>query len=669
MSLFVLCFSSIPVFGERVDIWIASQNCEFILEKRKCAQIVNDCFANENGPYNSFCQKIGVGNPNSAVTNRHKKIRGKETEGATVDEVDEFAGTSGEDLTNSGGSNPQEPQPQNEVVNDISCPIPSGRVTKEESDDYEACKRLKEGLANNTNTHYKHCQGGSVDGIEVANCAQFKSFYENCLEESGSSTRNPSKDVSNSCATTAKIEVNRCADTNDASCNSFGNDTGESVAEGFKSASYVDERIKECKSKAKEAKQCCNNPLSCFEATKDSKITTQDVQTVSTLMTVIGQLNGNGSVADACKQAKTTNSIGALANSAMSATCIFEKRKCDSECETAEVELEQLIAACSGPSAAVKQTCYGAAGMMAKYKAALKEVKRETSSCLRLNGKAGELAVAAVSQAAAAKLAAECEEQASAASPDLLGDTPLGAPDCSDPANASNPFCLNCQKAGSENNPICQQINSASKVTSGSGSLSAYDGANQYGTSGAGGNSDFDTADTGQGQNQMPVGFGDGNSSNKTAGVGAGGGGVPNSGGGGFGSGGSGGGRRGPGKSRYNTNTLHGVSGGGGYSVSSMGFKSGGGGFRGYGNGNNRGRGGSKKGLKGFDIKKYLPGRSAPRRAPAGLASERPDISAVSANIFEKISHRYIKICRQGRFLEQCPYAKPVRIRGLKTPN
>ena len=271
----------------------------------------------------------------------------------------------------------------------------------------------------------------------------------------------------------------------------------------------------------------------------------------------------------------------------------------------------------------------------------------ESSQCRSLNGQIAAQAIQGISSALAAQIASQCQ-QMTAQSNGLQPSDIEFLPDCSDPANSSNPNCNGeCSGPDAASNPFCK-TGAGTAGNGGAGTSYAMHEAS-YGDNNANYDSNPDLLD-GVGM-QENIGFGAEGQSQANA--------IQGGGGGGMGSGAGGASLGGDGKGKaqgggYNTNVLKGASGGGGYvgpSTGSVGVSSSGGGFKGYGRARRAG------GDDSIDLKQFLPGgKKDPRkRTVAALAgSKAAQIGRKETNIFQTMSVKYRQMCKLKRMWD-CP--------------
>lgn len=375
------------------------------------------------------------------------------------------------------------------------------------------------------------------------------------------------------------------------------------------------EQISACDAAFAEASLCCGNPMACLVGGNDATVgnnvnagiglVMQGGQMYSGMQQQEADMNGQPSTA-MCDFMNTAGTAGAGINAASAAVCMQKKSACNRVCD--------------GVS---------------------------TGKCNQFNAAVAQSAIQGVSMALAASIANQCANL-SAQSNGLQPSDIEFLPDCSDPANSSNPNCNGeCSGPDAASNPFCK-TGTGGTGNGGAGTSYAMHEAS-YGDNNANYDSNPDLLD-GVGM-QENIGFGAEGQSQANAIQGGGGGGM------GSGAGGANLGSDGKGKAQgggYNTNVLKGASGGGGYvgpSTGSVGVSSNGGGFRGYGRA--RGSGGDDT----IDLKQFLPGgKKDPRkRTVAALAGAKAaQIGRKETNIFQTMSVKYRQMCKLKRMWD-CP--------------
>ena len=442
-------------------------------------------------------------------------------------------------------------------------------------------------------------------------------------------------------------------------------DTQNTVADGdanmpagFPQPQEVESDRELCESAHKSANVCCNDPVQCI--TGLSGPTSSAVSAVGSLLmgaTSMMALNGTANSQDAAGIAKSCNLMkmvamgGTIANTALGAKCYSEKSSCEDKCQEIDDKYRKVLAQCDDLKTAFRSNNSGPlcpSSWYQGYAAAQSAAAGRGKRCTGYNSNVAAMGNQAAQSAAASGFADLCNQAATAQATGFpnIDQQPVFSGDCNDPANASNPICVNCRGTAALTDPLCKGLAPSSNTSS--GTSSAFQSPD-FGTRAING-SDINVPDT-NGQVQDPL-FGNGLSAeSKSNSVpsnggsftgGSGGGGMPFSGGGGGGYGG------GPG---YDTDILKGLGGGGGYSASPVPTDSRGG-YSGGGQANTKR---SDNPFDKFDLKKYLPGnnKSGANRGPAGTDEYRrnPEIGGPHEDLFEKIHRRYRIMCNQGRFI------------------
>lgn len=376
--------------------------------------------------------------------------------------------------------------------------------------------------------------------------------------------------------------------------------------------------ISACDAAFAEATLCCTNPMACLIGGNDEHVGSQVQQGIGLVatggqmyagyQTQNAQMEGKPSSA-MCDFMNTAGTVGAGINAASAAVCMQKKSVCNSICK--------------GTS---------------------------TGKCDQFNTNVAQAAMQAVSMGLASKIASQCQ-QMTASSNGLQPSDLDFMPDCSDPANSSNPNCNgDCSGPDAASNPFCKTAINGANATGAGGSGTSYgmDSTN-YGSNSAEAYDSNPNLGDSIGE-QMNLGSAAEGQAQANAIQGGGGGGMGN----GAGSASLGDDRGGQSAGGgYNTGVLKGVAGGGGYvgpSTGSVGVSSAGGGFRGYGN---TGGGGTDS----IDLKQFLPGgKKDPRkRTVAGLAgSVAGQIGRKETNIFQTMSVKYRQMCQLKRMWD-CP--------------
>lgn len=413
------------------------------------------------------------------------------------------------------------------------------------------------------------------------------------------------------------------------------------------SEAQVTAEVKACTDSKEVADTCCGDPVQCMD--EDSEFSLGNMQLI-TSMTMAGNTLAGGSIAEQCSRAKKLNQFGSLANSAMAVTCQTQKTSCEDACGKSLQKYKALLDECKQGTPLLNPMQRSQCN---RFFQAYNTLNRTNKSCEGLAGQVSTMGVQAVSQVQAARMNELCEEQAkaSANAPTFVDNGPA-QPDCADPANASNPFCQNCSGPEAANNPACQP--SAQNQGTPHGSVAqTYGGTAQFGQ-----NSTFGSTSSDEETYQQSASFDTPvDTINKTTGIRKGnGGGAPQVGSAGSGLSANSGSKR-HGKSRYKTDTLRGLNGYGGASVSSMGFQISPG-SRGPASVDSKTFQTAKR-LKKFNLKNYVPKihKTLLERAPAGSITKEV-ASRHSKNLFQKVSDLFYRKCKTGEFFDCKEVAK-----------
>lgn len=374
-----------------------------------------------------------------------------------------------------------------------------------------------------------------------------------------------------------------------------------------------------CEAAFNDAYDCCTNPMGCMLGGESTETADNVATGMSVITQTIGMVSGSGllGMKKLCNLMNTAGTATAGINAAGAAVCASKKSNCSRVCR--------------------------AAGAPA-------------NRCDSFNTEIGQQTSQAISSMLAVKLAGECSELAS----NNLepGDIDFRV-DCSDPKNASSPYCRDCNGPTAANNPFCRNQLAYDGGAQGSSGGAFSNSTGQDGTNFGSNDGDFHNVDTGDNlEEQEDFGqFAEASASSNGIGAG-GGGGAPAGGSASLGSDSDGGSGSGAGGG-YNTNVLKGAQGGGGYTggatTSRVRYGSGGGGYN-YGTG-------KSSGMKGIDLKKFLPGGSknkARGRRLASLGGADSKIRKKEGNIFHTMTLKFRQMCQLKR-LSDCPPSKKKR--------
>ena len=403
-------------------------------------------------------------------------------------------------------------------------------------------------------------------------------------------------------------------------------------------AQQAERDLDACREQVSRTKRCCTNPVACMTSggVQDAYNTLSALAAVGADV-MMGTSGGDPKkLQQACSVMQALGYGSGAANAGLAGVCYSEISSCEDKCDRIKTQYQAYINEnCSGGA-----PC--ASSVKSRIQSAISSAKSASNSCSAMNGQVQMMATQAVAGGLSGAFGGLCANisTATATPPSML---PVTNTDCSNPANAGNPICLNCSNPANASNPLCPKL----------GNQGLGDGS---GVSLAG-NPNFGAGSASQNNVGANAGF-DGNSQKGVTGGGqfkpASSGGVPNGGGQMLGGNSSGnnsfgipdrsqqGGGRG-----YNTDVMQGTGGGGGYSVSSAPVAAGGGGFGGYGQQD------EKRNAKPFDLRNYLPGGTKdPKRGIAGIGSPTPEIGNRYVDIFQRVHDRYAALCRLERMLE-----------------
>lgn len=331
-----------------------------------------------------------------------------------------------------------------------------------------------------------------------------------------------------------------------------------------------------------------------------------------------GAMSGSKSksVQKACKIARGVGYGSAAMNTAFAVNCYSSRSRCISTCQ------ETVNALAGAAAAAAQQTA-----------------QASLNACRGFTDEISMMATQAAVSMFGGEMARMCENLAKVDTFDIPPPEtgpPSGGPDCSDPAYASNPICLDCRSPESRNNPMCRSVGPPNPGEDGGRSNQSSErpgGPGEYDLGGLGLDGD------GTQVPDLPI-IPPGTARGPSGG-GGGGGGLPG-GGGPQGYEGEGGGH---GPSGINTDILHGLGGGGGYSTSNVPLGGGGGG--GFGPGR---AGATDEGDK-FDLRKFLPGRQGVKglqKISGSEASRHPELAPSHDNLWRRVSAKYQQLCQRG---------------------
>ena len=406
-------------------------------------------------------------------------------------------------------------------------------------------------------------------------------------------------------------------------------------------AELYEARIKQCQSKGKEAQYCCGSgAVACLAGFKESDGMGSLIGTGSVILQSLILARQTQSVQENCDSQEGLSAFSAGINAATAVKCHTVRSSCQSDCGLIKQELEAKQNLCSAEATSCKTT----------YKRLIGQLNFQINTCKELvTNEVGMGAQAATTLVTTHQMAKLCKEVVAASPPPVAPGIP-GNDLCKDPTDLSNPYCRQqfCAQPGSLSLPECQGPGSNTPPSQKVG----LDGSNSFGSANfgsRGANADLNGIGDGLGE-QLPATGNNEINGREVVSTQGGTGGLPGGGGGGGGapadSGGGGGAAN-----KLNTNTLHGLASGNGYSVSSMGL-SGGGGY------SNPVRNGSNKKAKPFDLKQFLPKKNIQRKL-AGLSASHSGLAGQLAgkhdDIFKRVSNKYREMCILNRLY--CPKA------------
>ena len=390
----------------------------------------------------------------------------------------------------------------------------------------------------------------------------------------------------------------------------------------------------------RDAQSCCNQPMSCLTGRENPEVAGAVATLTGLIGTGVAMYAGqqNGGTNPGMQACKTLQYLGLGAgglNGVLGGVCTTRKLSCDSTCGEIYKKANELIAAnCSGPSASRSENCRALLNARSTAQTSL-------SSCSALNANIQEMGGQAISSLSGAGIASLCNQlSGSSTGFASLDRPPVFTGDCSNPANASNPACVNCSGPNAATNPLCK---TTPPPGLGDGPTSTSLAKANYGTSKESGSNVAGLESAGTQAAVTPTITPE---ANKNAGV---------QGGGGGGLGGAAApanndlGNQNPGVAGGpNADIMQGTTGGNGFSGYASAPQTGGGegGYSGYGGGS------SEYKAPGFNLAQYLPGGKK-AVAGRGLAAAAVGKSAELGNIQDDIWFRQTKYlnkwCRGDR--------------------
>lgn len=399
------------------------------------------------------------------------------------------------------------------------------------------------------------------------------------------------------------------------------------------------QQVQLCRDAAKRARECCNNPAACTVG--GGKEVGEAISALSALTAVggaalVGSTGGDaGKLQKACSILQAIGYGSAAVNGGAATVCYTAKSSCNDECDEISKKYQEMVDNCTPEMGCTSAT-------KSELQSQIRTGEANSRSCDALNGQISKSLAQGVVGGLGGQYAGLCAELSKASTGLPKFDTqPVFTTDCNNPANASNPACLNCSIAANQSNPLCRKPGG----TLGDGASVAVSSPGNFGVGTANANVDGNAGYDGPGQRAItpeikPAAASAKEVANNSGGamLGGGGGGNP-----GFGipDRPQGGGRGG-----YNTDIMQGVGGGGGYTVSSVPTAAGSG-FSGYGSA------APNNANKAFDLRQYLPGGAKdPKRKIAGLGVAVPEMGSRFDDIFKRVNDRVNVLCRLERLMD-----------------
>ncbi len=390
----------------------------------------------------------------------------------------------------------------------------------------------------------------------------------------------------------------------------------------------------------RDAQSCCNQPMSCLTGRENPEI----AGAVATLTGLIGtgvamyagqQQNPNDPGMQACKTLQYLGMGAGGLNGVLGGVCTTRKLSCDSTCGDIYKKANELIAVnCSGPSASRSENCRALLN-------ARSTAQTSISACSYLNANIQQMGGQAISSLSGAGIASLCNQlSGSSTGFAALDKPPVFTGDCSNPANASNPACVDCSNATvAATNPLCKTATPPPGLGDGPAALAKAN----YGTSKESGSNVAGLEMAGQQAAVTPAIQAE---ANKNAG-------VQGGGGGGLGAAAAPAnndlGNQNPGVAGGpNADIMQGTTGGNGFSGYASSPQTGGGegGYGGYGANPERSAG------PGFNLAQYLPGGKkavAGRGLAAAAVGKSSELGNVQDDIWFRQTKYMNKWCRGDR--------------------
>ena len=441
----------------------------------------------------------------------------------------------------------------------------------------------------------------------------------------------------------AKDPSSAKAPTNEAGTEKLSAESQANLLQELKNQAAED--LRKCTQDYEKAATCCMNPMKCAGG---SSMVTDGLNIATALGTTVGgammmQTGGNPAQMKGICEALKYGSMGtAAANVGLAGICSEKHNTCENTCEAVAAQWEGKVQ---------QYSAYPA--VKGEAQRTLAKMRDQKAQCGALASYATKMVAQGVSTGTAAALFQQCQNLTTQ-STGFENINTNRAVNCADPAYQNTAQCANC--ALYPNNPYCQMPNLAGSPSTvgtistrsvGNGSDASKfnvdslgDGTKQTGLGAAGGSGEASKALAMQSNagGQMLGGQANPNAGDQ--------------------------GGRNPGASgKPSADILQGERSGGGYST----FSSADGGFSGYGSHGGGGGSGMASALKGFDLKKYLPGQEkdpAARKLAAVGDPTKMINGKHECDLFACVSRRVTLICAQDRLMDCGTVVAPAKAGG-----
>lgn len=386
-----------------------------------------------------------------------------------------------------------------------------------------------------------------------------------------------------------------------------------------------------CKPQLEETQKCCQHPEQCL-----GNGGAQNSAILGSLQAVLSSAGQAASLSGACGQMQNVALTTTAINTALASQCVSKISQCKQSCSQVIEQARAMYAECRGSSTLCS----------VQERAELSRISGAGNSCEANESFAQQQANQTIASALTAKTMGLCKDATTGGTANTATNTAeirSLSINCLDSANAANPACqTRCNRAGSQNDPLCNQNSASGSFGSSNSGL-----VDPNGKSNSALKDSLDEVEANQAaltDNVAPT-------ASKTA---------ASSGGGGVGVGGGGDSPVDAPLRDY------------GSSLDSLSFdtKSVAGGVRtgsGYSGGSSRSPASSKEessffkfpffgkkddGPRSFNPKDYLPGgRLDPRRRLAGLG-QAGGIGSAHGDIFKSITNRFYQVCLRDALMD-----------------